>query len=146
MQYNAVIEVGAKPTKTNTERWLDLFSDHAPAISPTDDGNSEIVVPIDTLGAGAIAFDQASATALAISHMLGHVRSLTIMTTDEYDRRVDAIGGDNTFATTEAAAAVEARFGLAHSHLTPAATMTGAVTAADYDRKTAVKDLVDPSG
>lgn len=103
MQYNAVIEVGVKPTKSNIERWIDAFADYSPAISPTDDGNTEMVVTIDTMGSGSMGFGQASATALAIGRDLGHVRAVTIMTTEEFDRRVDAMGADETVTTNEAA-------------------------------------------
>jgi excisionase family DNA binding protein len=102
MQYNAIGEVAVAPTPGRAQRWMEALADYSPAVGRTGDGVSEVVITFES-----VADDLGLAAHFAAATMvqaLGQMRSLSVMPTEEYDRRVDAVDVDERIGTTEAAA------------------------------------------
>lgn len=87
-RYNAIGEVDTAPNSNRSTRWLTAIGelgDYAPAVGRTERGTAEVVITVQ-----AEYLEVAAAHALRVlGSVVGDLLSFTIMTTAEYDRRVD---------------------------------------------------------
>lgn len=99
--YNAIGEVDVSPTPRRADQWIDRLTGYSPAVNRSERGKAEIVITLE-----APYLDVAAATALQLlTRATGQLLSFTVMSTEEFDRRVDAIEVEGpTIGTREAAA------------------------------------------
>ncbi len=87
--YNAIIELGRGRGETATaDDIIDALAGHGPVVSPLPRGRWELIITLPAAGLGTAA---TTAIALASQASLGRpIISLQVMTTAEFDRRIDA--------------------------------------------------------
>jgi excisionase family DNA binding protein len=99
MQYNATAELDIAPTSRRAAGWLEALAEHHPVVSRTIDGHAEITITIE-----ADVLAGAAHTALyRLQTATGAMRSFTIITTAEYDRRTDEMKVGDLIGTAAAA-------------------------------------------
>lgn len=97
--YNVVAEVGVTPTPKRAAGWMDALAPYSPAVGRTDRGTTELIATVP-----ARSLEQAVSTGLAVMlRAAGQIESIGVMTTAEYDRRVDDVALPDLVGATEAA-------------------------------------------
>lgn len=95
--YNAVIELLGRFTPRRVDAILDALAGHGPAISPAGTG-VELTITLEAEN-----LQMAALRALQLAGEQGNPATLTVMSTAEFDRRVDAIDSDRLIDTGEVA-------------------------------------------
>jgi len=95
--YNAIIELTGRYTPRRVDAILDALAGHGPAIAPAQ-GGVELTITLD-----ADNLQLAALRALQLAEPHGQPATLTIMTTEEFDRRTDEIGSDRLVGTADVA-------------------------------------------
>lgn len=100
MQYNAIGEVDIAPTPARAAKMLDALAEYHPVVGATADGRTEVIITIDTNHLAAAGHH----ALYVMQDALGQLRSFTIMSTEEFDRRTDSIDADDEMMSTAQAA------------------------------------------
>jgi excisionase family DNA binding protein len=100
MDFNVIAEVGVAPTPKRAGGWMDALATYSPAVGRTARGWSEIVITVP-----ARSLEQAVTTGLAIMlQAVGQVERFEVLSTAEFDRRMDDVDVPELVGATEAAA------------------------------------------